>query len=198
MHDFWCSDTTSAALTNSFYYLTKYPAVYQKLQNILDAEFPNGDADWSYAKAKAIPYLDAIIHETLRLCPSVPSGLSRVTPPAGLQIDEVFIPGEVHISVPTYTIQRDPRYWDDPTEFVPERWEKLSPDKTPFSPFTRGKYACPGKNLAIMEMVMVISRVALAYNIEPPSEAVAEKFMKETLDTFTLTLPPLPLIFRKR
>lgn len=196
--DLWHSDTTSAALTNTFYYLTKYPAVYRKLQAILDAEFPRGDADWTYAKAKAIPYLDAIIHETLRLSPSVPSGLPRTSPSGGLQIDEVFIPGEIHISVPTYTIQRDPRYWDDPSDFVPERWEKLSPDKTPFIPFTRGKYACPGKNLAIMEMVMVLSRVALGYNIEPPSEAVAVRFEKETLDTFTLTLPPLPLVFRRR
>lgn len=198
IHDIWQSDTTSATLTNSFYYLIKYPAVYRKLQAILNAEFPGGEADWTYTKAKAIPYLDAIIHETLRLRPSVPSGLPRVTPPGGLQIDEVFIPGDVNISVPTYAIQRDPRYWDDPLEFVPERWERLSPDRTPFFPFTRGKYACPGKNLAMMELVMVISRVALKYDMEFSSEAVAENFEKDTLDTFTMTVPALPLIFRRR
>ncbi|KAJ4396529.1 hypothetical protein N0V93_000749 [Gnomoniopsis smithogilvyi] len=192
------SDTTSAALTNSFYYLTKYPAVYRKLQAIVDAEFPGGEADWTYTKAKAIPYLDAVIQETLRLRPSVPSGLPRVTPPGGLQIDEVFIPGDVNISVPTYTIQRDPKHWDDPLEFMPERWETLSTDKTPFFPFTRGKYACPGKNLAMMELIMVISRVALRYKMEFPSGAVVERFEKETLDTFTMALPELPLIFSRR
>lgn len=194
----WLSDTTSVALTNSFYYLTKYPAVYRKLQAILDARFPGGEADWTYAKAKAIPYLDAVIQETLRLRPSVPSGLPRASPPGGLQIDEVFIPGDVNISVPTYAIQRDPRYWDDPLEFVPERWDKLSPDKAPFFPFTRGKYACPGKNLAMMEMIMVISRVVLRYQMEFPSEAVAERFENEVLDTFTMAVAPLPLIMRRR
>lgn len=139
-----------------------------------------------------------MIQETLRLRPSVPSGLPRVSPPSGLQIDEVFIPGNVNLSVPTYAIQRDPRYWDDPLEFVPERWENLSPDRAPFFPFTRGKYACPGKNLAMMELVMVISRVALTYETEFPSAAVAEKFEKEALDTFTMAVPDLPLIFRRR
>lgn len=180
------------------YYLTRYPAVYQKLQDVLDAEFPRGEVDWSYAKAKAIPYLDAIIYETLRLRPSVPSGLPRATPPGGLQVDEVFIPGDVNVSVPTYVIQRDPKYWDNALEFVPERWEKLSPDKVPFFPFTRGKYACPGKNLAMMEMTMVVSRVALRYQMELLSDAIAERFEKGTLDTFTMTVPALPLIFTRR
>lgn len=192
------SDTISVALTNSFYYLTKYPAIYQKLQAILDAEFPGGETDWSYTKAKALPYLDAIIHETLRLRPSVPSGLPRTTPAGGLQIDEVFIPGGINVSIPTYAIQRDPRYWDNPLEFVPERWEKLSLEKMPFMPFTKGKYACPGKNLAMMEMAMVISRVALRYNLEFPSDAVADRFENGSLDTFTMTVPSLPLIFTRR
>lgn len=192
------SDTTGVALTNSFYYLTKYPAVCQKLQAILDAEFPQGDADWSYAKAKAIPYVDAIIQETLRLRPSVPAALPRVTPPGGLQIDEVFIPGDTNVSVPPYAIQRDPRYWDDPLESVPERWEKISPDKAPFLPFTRGKYACPGKNLALMELTMVISRVALSYDMDFVSDAIAERFENGALDTFTMSVPDLPLIFRRR
>lgn len=183
---------------SSFFFLAKNPAVYQKLQTILDAEFPGGESEWTYSKAKAIPYLDAVIYEALRLCPSVPSGLNRTTPPGGLQIDEVFIPGNVHVNVPTFAIQRDPRYWDEPLEFRPERWATLTPDKTPFIAFTKGKYACPGKNLALMEMAMVISRVALRYRITGLEEDVAERFERDTLDTFTMSVPALPLVFTRR
>ncbi|CAN8106130.1 unnamed protein product [Discula destructiva] len=192
------SDTTSGALANSFYYLAQNATVYQKLQEILDAEFPGGESGWTYAKAKNIRYLEYIINETLRLRPPVPSGLPRTTPPDGLQIDEVFVPGDTIVSVPAHAIQRDPRYWDKPLDFIPERWETLTPEKTPFFPFTKGKYACPGKNLAMMEMMMVISRVALRYQIGGLKKDIAERFENEALDTFSMTVPPLPLVFKRR
>jgi cytochrome P450 len=96
----------------------------------------------SYDAIKAIPYLDAIINESLRLKPPVPSQILRRTPPQGLWVDELFIPGDVHVGVPTYSVQRDPRYWDRPDEFVPERWmgkdkkDKIAQDA--FLPFSIG------------------------------------------------------------
>lgn len=140
-----------------------------------------------------------MIHETLRLKPSVPSGLPRVTPPEGLRIDEVFIPGGVNVSVHPHTIHRDPRYWDRPREFVPERWDGLTPEKAPFIAFTRGLGACPGKNLAMMEMRMVLGRIALRYQrmgFADPDDV--ERFDERALDTFTMALPPLPLVLTRR
>ena len=61
-----------------------------------------------------------------------------MTPRQGIQIDDVFIPGEIIVSVPTHTIQRDPRYFDKPLEFLPERWEGLDDDDIPFLPFSKG------------------------------------------------------------
>lgn len=97
-----------------------------------------------------------------------------------------------------YAIQRDPRYWDEPNEFIPERWDNLTPEKAPFLAFTRGQYACPGKNLAMLELRMVISRIAMKYNLEFVSVEDAEEFDHGALDTFTMTLPPLPLILTRR
>lgn len=131
------SDTTAAALANTFYFLAKNPPVLRKLQGYLDKLCPNGVRDWSYAKMK-FPYLDHIINETLRLKPPVPSGLPRITPPEGIQIDEVYIPGDTIVAVPTHTIQRDERYYERPLDFDPERWERISPEKSAFIPFTRG------------------------------------------------------------
>lgn len=110
-------------------------------------------------------------------------------------IDDDFIPGGTIMAVPTYTIQRDPRFWSDARAFRPERWENLSTEKSPWIPFTRGQWACPGRNLAMMELRMVLSHIALQYNISFAEKGSEESFDKEVRDTFTLTLPPLPLIF---
>ena len=105
---------------------------------------PNGEEDWSYEKVKAISYLDAIINETLRLKPAVPGGVPRVTPASGLQIDEVFIPGDTNVIVPAYAIQRDPRYFEDPDTFIPERWtdekSEMIRDRAAYAPFSLGRF----------------------------------------------------------
>jgi cytochrome P450 len=142
-----------------------------------------------------VPYLDWVINETLRLRPSVPGGLARVTPPEGLMVDDVFIPGDIVTSVPTYTMQRDERYWPDALSFKPERWEGLHTEKVPWIPFTRGQWACSGKALAMMEMRMVLGRIALQYDISFPAGVTAENVDFRFKDTFTQTLPPLPLVF---
>ncbi|KAF4949866.1 hypothetical protein FSARC_13368 [Fusarium sarcochroum] len=194
------SDTTSVALTNAdqyrrLFYLTKHPDIYHKLQELVQAEFPGGEKEWTYERVKAIHFLDYIIYETLRLKPSVPAGLTRLTPPTGIQIDEVFIPGDTIVSVPAYTIHRDPRYWENALDFRPERWETLNPEKAPWIPFSRGQFSCPGRNLAFLELRMVLSRIALRYNLAFPAGADGERFDREAKDTFTLNVPELPIIF---
>jgi cytochrome P450 len=140
------SDTTASSIAGFFYYLTLYPAVYKKLQRTLDEHFPGGDTTYTNAVGSRIPYLDAVIHETLRLQPPVPAGLPRETPPEGLTIDGVFIPGYTTVSVPNYTINRDERCYGSPLEFIPERWTDERPDlikiKNVFMPFTLGEFTC--------------------------------------------------------
>lgn len=185
-------------VARSLYYLTKHPRCYQKLQRLLHEEMSGGEADWRYPRVKNVPYVDYIIQETLRLKPSAIGALARVTPPEGIQIDEVFIPGNTVVSIPPWTIQRDPRYWENATDFIPERWETLSPDKAPWIPFTKGRYACPGKNLAMMELRMALSRIALGYDMNFVAEEDGQRFDRDTKDVFTLGISPLSLIFTRR
>ncbi|PWY66009.1 cytochrome P450 [Aspergillus heteromorphus CBS 117.55] len=137
------SDTTSTVLTNTLFYLATHPDVQTNLQSRLDEVFPAGMGSWSYEPARDMDYLTWIINETLRLKPAVPGGLSRVTPPEGLQIDELRIPGDVVVSVPTFTIHRDGRFWEKGDRFVPDRWEKIDTNQAPYLPFSRGVLSQP-------------------------------------------------------
>ncbi|KAH8891588.1 cytochrome P450 [Thozetella sp. PMI_491] len=189
------SETTSITMTTAMYFLGKHPQVYRKLQSLLEEAFPGGEKDWTYAKAKDIEYVDWIINETMRLRPPGLNGAVRETPPEGLQVDEVFIPGNTIVGVPIYTIQRDPRYWDSPDSFIPERWENRSTETSPWLAFQRGIHRCVGKSMAMMELRSVLSRTALRYDIAFAPGGTDERFEKDSKDLFTTRLPPLQMIF---
>ncbi|EKG18424.1 Cytochrome P450 [Macrophomina phaseolina MS6] len=142
------AETTYVTLVNAFYYLAAHPSVYANLQREVDAACPGGEASFTHDRVKNLPLLDAVINETLRLKPPVPLGQPRLTPPEGLRIDDdLFIPGDVHVSMPQWVIQRDERSYERPEEFVPERWvaggEKagMIKDRAAFFPFQIGEYA---------------------------------------------------------
>ncbi|KAL4862506.1 cytochrome P450 [Aspergillus spectabilis] len=178
------SDTTSVALAHVFYYLAKHPAAYKKLQSELDKAFPNVGqlADFSNETLRRLPYLEAVINETIRLKPAVPSGQPRQAPPGGLQVDEVWIPGDTIVVIPQHVIQRDDRYFPSGNEFIPERWldqkDKMIVQEEAFFPFQIGRYGCVGKQLALMEMRSVIAQTG-------------ELFDQGAKDTFTYTVGPL-------
>jgi tryprostatin B 6-hydroxylase len=89
------SDTTSAAITHLMYHLALDPNLATKLREELSTTAP-GDSN----------FLAALINETLRLHPPVPSGVLRQTPPGGLRIGNTFIPGGVTVSTPIWSLGR--------------------------------------------------------------------------------------------
>ena len=93
-----------------------------------------------HAKLASLPYLKAIIDETLRLSPPAPvTGIFRMTPAEGMTIGKRYIPGHVSVFVPIYVVHHDERYWRRAEEFVPERWlekrEELMDETGVFAPF---------------------------------------------------------------
>ncbi|KAL4919422.1 cytochrome P450 [Aspergillus aurantiobrunneus] len=195
------SETTATTLASILYFLSKNPEVLVKLQRLLDEAMPGGSSEWAYDKIKDISYLDDIINETLRLRPAVMTGGYRVTPAEGMQVDEVYIPGDVNVFVPTQLIQTDERYYVDAKRFVPERWNEkkdMTHEGAPYFPFLYGPYVCPGKNLALMSLRISVSKLAQLYDINFAPGETGELFETKTLDTFTTTLPALHIQFVRR
>ncbi|KAF3401649.1 putative sterigmatocystin biosynthesis monooxygenase stcW [Penicillium rolfsii] len=196
-----------STLSNALYYLASHPSAYRELQLHIDKFTPS--CCKSHASCKAfnanevsrIPYLDAVIKETMRLKPASPSGQPRQTPPEGLWVDEVWIPGDVTVTVPQHTIQRDERYFTRANEFLPERWMETGLAmalEDAFFPFGIGPLSCVGKRLAMIEMQVVLSTIARNFDLELAPGENGEAFDRLVKDTVTLSVPPLQLVFRDR
>lgn len=198
-------------MVGTLYYLSLHPHILHTLQAQLDAVFPNGPSTFTYAALDRVPLVEAIVTETLRLQPSVPSGQPRVTPPGGLYVPagkgeegDLFIPGDTVVLQPQCLIQRDARYFERPDEFVPERWVHGAPEsglvkeRSAFFPFQEGRFHCVGKGLAMWEMKSVVARVALGFDFGFAPGEDLKRYREGILDTWTLTLPPLRLVFNER
>jgi benzoate 4-monooxygenase len=190
------TDTTTAALTNSIYLIYKNPLVLVKLREELDGATGTGEVP-SYEELAQLPYLRACIEESLRVRPASSMGLPRVVPKEGRWIAGKFIEGDVTVSVPTYTLLRDPTAFDNPATFDPERWissgdkEKMS--KAHF-PFSTGPRACIGRNIAYFEQLLVIGTLVLLFDFE----FAHKDFELETIERFNSNPGELKLICRRR
>ena len=95
------SDTVAIVLTYIFYYLAKDPSQVQKLREELEPLMLS-DEPFNVRIVQNAKHLNGVINEALRLHPPTPSGGFRTTPPLGITVDGVFIPGGVNVNVPLY------------------------------------------------------------------------------------------------
>jgi cytochrome P450 len=98
-------ETTAGTLTHLFYYLASDPSRQQLLRTEL-SKLPGSTSGVDFKSLQDIPLLNGMINETLRLWPPVLSGLQYLTPPEGITVGKTFIPGNVTVYSPAYTVQR--------------------------------------------------------------------------------------------
>ncbi|THW08597.1 putative P450 monooxygenase [Aureobasidium pullulans] len=162
------SDTTSNTSCALLYHCLANPHVVKKLQQELDAAIPQGTQVPVFEQVKDLPYLDAVIKETMRIHSTSSLGLPRVVPPQGAEVCGRHFPGETVLSVPAYTMHHSKKIWGpDADDFVPERWEKVTElQNSAFIPFSYGPRACVGRNVAEMELALIVSTVFRNYDFE--------------------------------
>ncbi|KAF9023814.1 benzoate para-hydroxylase [Hymenopellis radicata] len=177
------SDTTSNSMTAILHLIITHPRVHHKLLSILEEVYNGDSAVITYDHVKDMPYLDATIDEGLRLYATTAIGLHRSVPEGGAYCCGRFFPEGTEMSVPAWTIQHDPRIWGDPEVFRPERWLESKDLKPYLLTFGKGPRACLGRNLAYMEMRLVLATVILRYDLQLQSPALetTEGFMHKPL-----------------
>ncbi|KAG5543563.1 hypothetical protein RHGRI_016339 [Rhododendron griersonianum] len=139
------SDTSSSTIEWAMSLLLNHPKVLDKARAELDAVVAENrlvdESDLSN-----LPYLQNIINETLRLFPAAPLLVPHESS------DDCTIGGYdvargTMLLVNAWAIHRDPKVWEDPTSFRPERFEDGENQAYGFIPFGVGRRSCPGAGL---------------------------------------------------
>ncbi|XP_072124800.1 cytochrome P450 3A30-like isoform X1 [Mobula birostris] len=163
-------ETTSNTLSYLGYNLAMHPDVQKKLQQEIDEAFPN-QAPPTYDGVMRLEYLEMVISETLRLYPPAPR-LDRVCK-KDVKLNGVTIPKDTVIVVPAYVLHRDPKYWEEPEEFRPERFSKeesMSRNPSTLLPFGMGPRNCIGMRFAQLTMKVIVVLLLQRLTLVPCDE----------------------------
>ncbi|KAH8812380.1 cytochrome P450 [Xylogone sp. PMI_703] len=174
------SETTATALSGICYYLSKNPESYKKLVNEIRSSF-DSEQEIKHLRCQKLRYLQAVLDEGLRLYPPVSIGLPRLTPKGGAVVGDVYVPDNTYVSAPLWTYTHSEAYFHDAWSFKPERWlDQSNQDAKELSqPFILGPRGCLGRNLAWMELRLVMSKLLWNFDFKiENSELIWEKDQK--------------------
>ncbi|XP_010931381.2 trans-cinnamate 4-monooxygenase [Elaeis guineensis] len=153
--------------------LVNHPEIQQKLRNELDTALGPG-VQVTEPDTQKLPYLQAVIKETLRLRMAIP----LLVPHMNLhdaKLGGYDIPAESKILVNAWWLANNPEHWKKPEEFRPERFleeeAKVEPTGNDFRflPFGVGRRSCPGIILALPILGITIGRLVQNFELLPPA-----------------------------
>lgn len=142
------SETSATLLSGAFFYLLKNPDWYRKLQKEIVDSFQD-ESKMTFASLSHLKVLNAVVQETFRMYPPVPTTLPRRTAQAGAMVCGKFIPPNTSIGIAQWPAYRSSKNFKDPNLFAPERFlgdPKYKEDTSSvIRPFSVGQRNCIGQ-----------------------------------------------------
>jgi cytochrome P450 len=160
------TDTTATTMEWAMSLLLNHPEELQKVKAEIDSQVGDGrlinDSD-----LPKLPYLRCVINETLRLYPVVPLLLPHFSS-EDCSLGGFKIPRGTILLVNAWAIHRDPKLWEEPTKFKPERFEGFNGERERFKfvPFGTGRRACPGAGMATRIMSLALGALIQCFDWE--------------------------------
>ncbi len=151
-------ETTAHALSWTWLALAENPDVEAKLHEELDRVL----AGRAPTVADALPYTEKVVSEALRMYPPV-YGIARRAK-EDVTIGSFTVPRGSEVMLWVYMTHHDPRWYPEPSEFRPERFDAELP-KFAYLPFGGGPRACIGKSFAMMEARLLLATLAQRYRL---------------------------------
>ncbi|KAI1120938.1 cytochrome P450 [Nemania abortiva] len=179
-------DTTAAAISGTFFYLSRNPDCYARLAREIRSSFKSGSEIRSGPTLSNCHYLRACIDESLRMSPPGPSTPWRQLSPASkagaFAVDGHVVPKGVSVGVNIYSLHHNEKYFPESFKYVPDRWLPLyhSPDtldnaagadkramRDAFCPFSTGARSCAGKSMAYLEISLTLAKTLWYFDFKP-------------------------------
>ncbi|HVV50113.1 MAG TPA: cytochrome P450 [Polyangia bacterium] len=173
-------ETTGLALTYALYLLARAPErqarLAEELARVLAGRPP------ALADLECLPYTEAVILEAMRLYPPA-WGMARQALGA-VEIGGWRYPKGAEFVLSPWVVHRDPRHFEEPEAFRPERWENDLARRLPrfaYFPFGGGPRVCIGNRFATMQARLVLAAVAQRFSFEPAAETALALMPSATL-----------------
>lgn len=158
-------ETTAVALTWTWYLLSENPEVRRRLSAELDAVL--GERRPVMADLQRLSYAMMVVTESMRLYPPAPTfGRDALR---DCEVGGHRIPKGSTIVVSPWVVHRDPRFFEDPEAFRPERWSDGLARRLPkfaYFPFGGGPRLCIGSSFAMTEAVLLLATIAQRFRLD--------------------------------
>jgi cytochrome P450 len=162
-------ETTALTLSWTWYLLARNPEAAGKLAAEVDAVL--GTRRPSVEDLARLRYTEAVVLESMRLYPPA-YALGREAL-ADCEVMGYQVPAGMTLLMSTWVVHRDPRWYEQPEAFQPERWEEAQVKRRPkysYFPFGAGPRQCIGNQFAMMETVLVLAAIAQRYRFTLASD----------------------------
>ena len=153
-------ETTSNALAWTWYLLSQHSEVEARLHDEVDRVLAGRPV--TLGDLPQLTYVRMIVKEAMRLYPPAWT-LNARQPIEDVHIDGYHIPKGTNIFISPYAVQRNPRYFDDPIKFDPERFHPELEKNIPryaYFPFGGGPRVCIGNSFALLEAQLIVATIA--------------------------------------
>ncbi|KAK4446266.1 cytochrome P450 [Podospora aff. communis PSN243] len=169
------SETTATLLSGVTFLLLTNRTALDKLTAEIRGTFKSED-EIDFVSVSSMPYLLACLEEALRMYPPVPTGLPRVVPAGGATVCGNYVPEKTIVAVHQWAMYHNETHFKEPFSYHPERWlgdpAFASDNKEAFQPFHIGPRNCLGRNLAYIEMRIILARVLWNFDMRIAEESL--------------------------
>lgn len=188
-------DTSAATLSWTLHLLSLHPEKQERVADEVRSVLGKSDTDpVSKSMISQLPYLDAVIKESMRLYPVAPFIVRKLTTDVCIPVDEetstsenICMPASTFACIWIYALHRNPKLWDRPDDFLPERW--IDPELRgrdlgqrehgAYMPFAIGPRNCLGQPLAQVILRVLLARIMNKYVVLDPKFEALQKLGKE-------------------
>lgn len=171
------TDTSAATIVWTMAELIRNPSVKEKAQQEV-REIANGKAKVEETDLPKLKFLKQVIKESFRLHPPAPLLVPRETTELCIIDGKYEIPAKTRVFFNASAMSRDPRVWEKPTEFLPERFENSQVDfrgqHFELLPFGAGRRGCPGIGFSIPVVELALANLLFCFDWKLPEGISAE------------------------
>ena len=171
-------ETTALSISYTLSLLSWHPEIRRAVR--AEAREVLGDDPPAYGDVDDLDLTQRAYREALRLYPPAWAVFRRTT--GDVRLGDYGIESGAAVITPQWSIHRDPRYFEEPTRFDPDRWARHRPGEVPaYFPFSSGPHACIGKQFALSGATLVLARLVRDFEIEVAQSALDDLMITPTL-----------------